>query len=64
MFLKKGGGGGKKKWELTPSHTMHPWNAIRTICLSRIKICYNLSNHLGSHRNIMQFQTSSRRKNR
>ena len=32
--------------------------------LTRIKVCYELINHLGSYINITQFQTNSERKNR
>ena len=41
----------------------HHWNTIRTRHLWQIKVHYDLFNHLGSYRNIMQFQISSRREN-
>ena len=38
----------------------HHLNTIRTRRFWWIKVCYDLFNHLGSYRNILQFQTSSR----
>ena len=39
-------------------------NTVMTRHLWQIKFCYDLFKHLGSYRNILQFQTSSGRENR
>ena len=45
-------------------HLEPPWDTVRTRCLWRIKLGYDLFNQLGSYRNIMQIQISSRWDNR
>ena len=42
----------------------HHWNTTRTRHLSQSKVGYDIFNQHGSYRNIMQFQISSKRKNR
>ena len=37
-------------------------NKIRTFCLWKIKVCFDLFTNIGNYRNILEFQISSRRK--
>ena len=46
------------------TYVNHNWNTIRTKHLWRVKLGYDILNQLGSYRNIVRFQISSRRENR